>query len=194
MRIQEKKVRRGNSFHMPLSARPPLLSRHSFYSEFVVLETCIKEKKEGGKRVVKQHPETSFFFLRFFLFPFFTFRSFSPGIQIGADSFITKPFSPIDVDARLRAFLRTTDKRGGYPVESPHWSREMSIHLSLQEVHKCLHVMKTAMSTFRKAISHMKTNKFCASSTDAREIWRDIKKDVTETNWILSTSRMEKDM
>mmetsp|Transcript_8166 Transcript_8166/g.21667 ORF Transcript_8166/g.21667 Transcript_8166/m.21667 type:complete len:182 (+) Transcript_8166:1068-1613(+) len=107
MRIQEKKVRRGNSFHMPLSARPPLLSRHSFYSEFVVLETCIKEKKEGGKRVVKQHPETSFFFLRFFLFPFFTFRSFSPGIQIGADSFITKPFSPIDVDARLRAFLRT---------------------------------------------------------------------------------------
>mmetsp|Transcript_8164 Transcript_8164/g.21656 ORF Transcript_8164/g.21656 Transcript_8164/m.21656 type:complete len:167 (+) Transcript_8164:938-1438(+) len=116
------------------------------------------------------------------------------GIQIGADSFITKPFSPIDVDARLRAFLRTTDKRGGYPVESPHWSREMSIHLSLQEVHKCLHVMKTAMSTFRKAISHMKTNKFCASSTDAREIWRDIKKDVTETNWILSTSRMEKDM
>jgi DNA-binding response OmpR family regulator len=55
------------------------------------------------------------------------------GLELGADDYIPKPFSPREVVARVRAVLRRTDPGGGDTVEVLRF-REMEIHPQRQEV------------------------------------------------------------
>jgi two-component system alkaline phosphatase synthesis response regulator PhoP len=39
------------------------------------------------------------------------------GLELGADDYVTKPFSPRELTARVRAVLRRTEKQASYPQE-----------------------------------------------------------------------------
>lgn len=59
------------------------------------------------------------------------------GLEIGADDYMTKPFSPREVVARVKAVLRrTTDRTGNDEEESQVLrSRELSVHPDRYEVY-----------------------------------------------------------
>jgi two-component system alkaline phosphatase synthesis response regulator PhoP len=40
------------------------------------------------------------------------------GLELGADDYVTKPFSPRELTARVRAVLRRTEKHASYPQET----------------------------------------------------------------------------
>lgn len=55
------------------------------------------------------------------------------GLDIGADDYVVKPFSPSEVMARLRAILRRMDASGRKRKPGRPWKRRMQIERNIQE-------------------------------------------------------------
>lgn len=54
-------------------------------------------------------------------------------LDIGADDYVVKPFSPSEVMARLRAILRRMDASGRKRKQGRPWKRRMQIERNIQE-------------------------------------------------------------
>ena len=71
------------------------------------------------------------------------------GLEIGADDYVTKPFSPLELLARIRAVLRRTDllpqARGSVGFRSD----DLSINFESQEVQKSGHTVALSATEYR---------------------------------------------
>lgn len=79
------------------------------------------------------------------------------GLELGADDYIGKPFSSIELVARIRAVLRRSQARAPRPEESLYVDGELTVDLVRREAHSCrgpVALTRTEMQILSCLIGH----------------------------------------
>jgi DNA-binding response OmpR family regulator len=75
------------------------------------------------------------------------------GLELGADDYVTKPFSPLELRARVRAFLRRSQDQG---TESTLAAGQLEVNLERFEVRRAGHLIEMTPIEFKLLVTFIK--------------------------------------
>ena len=75
------------------------------------------------------------------------------GLELGADDYVTKPFSPLELRARVRAFLRRSQDQG---AESTLAAGQLEVDLERFEVRRAGHLIEMTPIEFKLLVTFIK--------------------------------------
>ena len=75
------------------------------------------------------------------------------GLELGADDYVTKPFSPLELRARVRAFLRRSQDQG---TENTLAAGQLEVNLERFEVRRAGHLIEMTPIEFKLLVTFIK--------------------------------------